>query len=174
MTVAVLGLARLNALSAEAAREELLKCCGSRRWAAAVAARRPFDSIEGLEATAREAWSSLEPSDRLEAFAAHPEIGAEREGHDPTRAWSRREQSAVEAAGAETRAELDAGQRAYRERFGYIFLIRATGRSAEEMLSALRARLGNAPEDELAVASDEQWQITRIRLSRLLASEGSS
>lgn len=168
------GLGRLNALPEAAARAELLACCGSERWASRVAAARPFASVAALREVAREAWYDLEPDDRREAFAAHPEIGGEREGSDPTRAWSRREQSSMEEAGGETRALLAAGQRAYRERFGYIFLIRATGRSPEEMLSALRRRLGHDPEEEFAVASDEQWEIIEIRLARLLEQEGVS
>jgi len=167
-------LARLNALPAEGARAELLACCGSERWAVRVAAARPYATVDDLRNAAREAWEGLDPDDRREAFAAHPEIGGEREGPDPTRAWSRREQSSMADAAAETRAALAAGQRAYRARFGYIFLIRATGRSPEEMLSELRSRLDNDPETELEVASDEQWHITEIRLARLLEQEGSS
>lgn len=167
------GLARLNALSPPEARAALLDCCGSTRWAAAVADARPFRSAAALRAEARGAWAALGPHDRLEAFAAHPEIGGERPGPDSTRAWSRREQASMVTADEATRAALAAGQRAYRERFGYIFLVRAAGRSPEEMLAELRRRLEHPPGAELAVASDEQWQITELRLSRLLEPEGS-
>lgn len=167
------GLEGLNSLSPGAAREVLLRCCGSRRWAATVAAGRPFADPDELRAAAREAWDELRDEDRLEAFAAHPEIGGELDGPHPGRDWSRDEQSGMEAAGEKTRAALAAGQRAYRERFGYIFLIRASGRGPEEMLSELRRRLDNDPEAELAAASDQQWQITELRLARLLEAEGS-
>lgn len=168
------GLARLNALSEDDLAAELLRCCGSRRWARRVAASRPFGSVEDLHAAGRHVWEGLGPRDRREAFAAHPEIGGERKVRDPTREWSRQEQSSMDAAGEGTRDALAVGQRAYRERFGYIFLIRATGRTPEEMLSALRDRLGNGPAAELGVASEEQWLITELRLSRLLEPEGSS
>lgn len=164
-------LARLNSLPAEEARAELLKCCGSARWAEQVAAHRPYASAEELEETADRVWWQLAPEDWLEAFRAHPKIG-EREAASAVsaeaRAWSEREQSGASGADAETRAALAAGNRAYEERFGFIFIVCAAGKTAREMLALLEARLCHDRETELGVAAREQRQITRLRLRKLL------
>ena len=165
------SLTRLNSLPAAEARAELLKCCGSTRWAAGVAARRPYASAEELEETADRVWWGLSAEDWLEAFRAHPKIGERRaaaEVSDEARAWSEREQAGGAGASAETRAALAEGNRAYEGRFGFIFIVCATGRTADEMLALLRARLGNDRETELRVAAEEQRRITRLRLRKLL------
>ncbi len=161
----------LNALSTEAAREALHSCCGSARWVAGMLARRPFTSVDQLHAAAAEVWSGLGPADFLEAFAHHPRIGeradAARAATATSRAWSADEQArAASAADAET-AELHALNQAYAARFGYIFIICASGKSAVEILAALRARLLHDPERELDVAAAEQAKITRLRLDKL-------
>jgi OHCU decarboxylase len=165
------GLARLNSLPAEEARGQLLMCCGSARWAESVAAARPFRSVGELEETADRAWRELSPADWLEAFRAHPKIGerkAAAEVSAEARAWSEREQSGASAAGDETRAALAEGNRQYEERFGFIFIVCATGKTADEMLALLGTRLGNDRETELRVAAEEQRKITRLRLRKLL------
>ncbi|HEY4026956.1 MAG TPA: 2-oxo-4-hydroxy-4-carboxy-5-ureidoimidazoline decarboxylase, partial [Candidatus Dormibacteraeota bacterium] len=162
-TASGMGLERLNRLPAAAAEAELHDCCGSGRWAAAVAAGRPYPTPAALHAAAERAWWALDEAGWQEAFAAHPRIG-ERAG-----AVSRREQQALDGASAETLAALAEGNRRYEERFGRIFLVCATGRTASEMLAQLRQRLGNDPETELRVAAGEQARITRLRLERLLA-----
>jgi OHCU decarboxylase len=167
------ALARLNSLPHDEARAELLKCCGSTRWAEGVAARRPYESAEELEATADRVWWGLSPEDWLEAFRAHPKIGerkAAAEVSAEARAWSEREQSGAGAASAETRAALADANRAYEERFGFIFIVCAAGKTAEEMFALLRARLAHDRASELRVAAEEQRRITRLRLRKLLDS----
>lgn len=166
-------LARLNSLPPAEARAELLKCCGSSRWAEGVAARRPFRSVEELEEAADRVWRELSADDWLEAFRAHPKIGerqAAAEVSGQAREWSEGEQAGAAGAAAETRAALAEGNRAYEERFGFIFIVCAAGKTAEEMLALLRARLGHDREAELRVAAEEQRRITRLRLRKLLDS----
>ncbi len=165
------GLERLNSLPPAEAEAELLKCCGSTRWASLVTARRPFRDASELMLTADAAWWSLGPEDWLEAFRSHPKIGekkAEAATSEQARRWSEGEQSGTRAAAPQTLDELAEANRAYEERFGHIFIICATGKTAEEMLAALRARLGNEPREELRVAAEEQRRITRLRLEKLL------
>lgn len=155
----------LNALPAPAASAALGRCCGARRWVEAMLALRPFASDAALFAGAERAWWALGREDWLEAFGAHPRIG-----QHAADAWARSEQAGVSAAGEDTRAALAQGNRAYEERFGHVFLICATGKSATEMLGALRGRLGNDPAAELRIAAAEQAKITRLRLEKLAAS----
>jgi OHCU decarboxylase len=155
----------VNGLAPEEARQALARCCGSSRWVAAMLARRPFPSTAALHAAADEVWRGLGRTDVLEAFASHPRIG---EG--ATSAWSAEEQAraaASTAAAPQTAATLRALNDAYAARFGYIFIICATGKSADEVLAALRARLANDPDTELGVAATEQAHITRLRLEKL-------
>jgi len=132
----------LNALSDERARAALQRCCGARRWVEAVLAARPFGSDAELLATAERVWWGLRRADWLEAFAAHPRIG---DGGRATTGWARREQAGADGAADATLAALREGNRAYEERFGHVFLISATGKTADEMLGALRDRLTNDP-----------------------------
>jgi len=157
------GLARLNGLAAAAAELELASCCGSSAWARALAAGRPFAEEADLFAAAERVWWGLASEDWREEFAAHPRIGA------PAAGLAAAEQAAAREAAAPVLAALAAANRAYEARFGHVFLICATGKSAEEMLAALEARMGNDPEEELRVAAAEQAKITRLRLRRLLA-----
>jgi OHCU decarboxylase len=160
------GLARFNDLPREEAEQRLHSCFASRAWAVTVAAGRPYPDLAALLATAELAWSRLAEADWLSAFAAHPRIG-ERGGHSS--AASQREQSRVMQAPPETLAALAAENRLYEDRFGHVFLISASGRTAEEMLDTLRERLRNDPTTELEVAADEHRKITRLRLERLLS-----
>jgi len=164
---------RLDTLLREEAEAELLACCGARAWAAGMAARRPFGSLAAVLTAADEVWRGLAPSDWLEAFKAHPRIGEKKaetaaDPRAPGAAWAEKEQGGVAAAGAETLHALAEGNRAYDERFGHIFIVCATGKSADEMLALLRARVGNEPATELGIAAEEQRKITRIRLEKLL------
>jgi allantoicase len=156
------GLRWLNALTPRRAEQELLACCGSRAWASAMAASRPFGTAQELAGAADKLWEGLDPDDWLEAFAAHPRIG-ERSAS----AWSTQEQSGVAGAEAAVLDALAEGNRAYEARFGHVFLVQASGRGAAELLAELRARLGNDPDAELRVAAAEQAKITRLRLDRL-------
>ena len=152
----------LNGLSPDAVVRELRRCCGSERWARALAARRPFGSDAALFAAADDAWWDLEPEDWLEAFAAHPRIG-ERDGG----AWSAEEQSGMNDASRRLEDEIREGNRAYEAKFGHVFLVCATGLSAAEMAEALERRLDNDPEAELRIAAAEQAKITKLRLRKL-------
>jgi 2-oxo-4-hydroxy-4-carboxy-5-ureidoimidazoline decarboxylase len=156
-------LTALNTLPPGDAAAEFMRCCGSTRWAQTMAAARPFASIEALEAAADRVWRSLERADWLEAFAAHPRIGER-----ATSPWSAEEQAGASAAAAEISGALTRGNRHYEERFGYIFLVCATGKSAREMLDILTSRLRNSPDDELHVAAEEQRRITALRLRKLV------
>jgi OHCU decarboxylase len=158
-------LRRLNGLPQEQAVAELLAACHSRRWAERVAAGRPYADLAALQQAADQVWTGLGPADWLEALAAHPRIG-ERGGASAH--WSEREQAGVGAAGEDVRRAIARGNAAYEERFGHVFLISAAGRSAEEILADLRARLGNDPDTELRVAAEEHRRITRLRLARLV------
>jgi 2-oxo-4-hydroxy-4-carboxy-5-ureidoimidazoline decarboxylase len=163
-------LAALNALEPGAARVALQRCCGSSRWAQQMVEARPFATLERAAACADAIWRALTRADWLEAFAAHPEIGA-RSADKPTQAgaaWSAEEQAGAAAADEETRRRLADANRDYRARFGYIFIVCATGKTAAEMLALLDARFRNDPIDELKIAAEEQRKITRLRLNKLL------
>jgi OHCU decarboxylase len=161
----VSGLTRLgwfNELPEEQAAAELLAVCHSRRWAERVAAGRPYADLAALERAADAVWTDLGPADWREAFAAHPRIGASAAG------WSAQEQAGVAGSGDEVLAELASGNAEYERRFGHVYLVAAAGRGAGELLADLRARLGNDPDTELAVAAEEHRRITRLRLAKLL------
>jgi 2-oxo-4-hydroxy-4-carboxy-5-ureidoimidazoline decarboxylase len=167
------ALSRLNERAAVEAREELRRCCGASRWAEAMIARRPFRDREALLAAADEVWWGLDESDWREAFAHHPKIG-DKAGlgtrFASTRRWAEGEQAGAVGASEEVLDGLAAGNRAYEERFRHIFIVCASGKTADEMLSLLRARLPNDPRDEIRIAAAEQAKITRVRLEKLLAS----
>jgi len=110
-------------------------------------------------------WTGRSPGDWLEAFAAHPRIGELGGGSAD---WSRQEQAGVGTAGQEVQAAIARGNAAYEDRFGYVFLISAAGRDAEEILADLRARLANDPDTELQVAADQHRRITRLRIEQLM------
>ena len=160
-------LADLNALDDEEAVRAFLRCCGSSQWARRMAAARPFASVEAMAVDADAIWQALDRVDWLEAFAAHPEIGAGGVGT----AWSDQEQAAVAVAAGQTRRGLAAANRDYRARFGYIFIICASGKTGDEMLARLEARLPNDPEKELRISAEEQRKITQLRLTKLLEQE---
>jgi OHCU decarboxylase len=165
------GLATLNSLSVEEAASELLKCCGSSAWARSVAAYRPFDSEGELLETADSIWWALGPEDWLEAFSHHPKIGEKRGAPRQSAeaaAWSADEQAAVAKAAEEKLEKLARLNRIYEERFGFIYIVCATGKTTEEMLALLEERLENEPERELRVAAEEQRRITHLRLRKLL------
>ena len=163
----------LNSLTADEAAKELLQCCGSKRWAAEMANARPHPTLETLLARADEVWWSLDRSDWLEAFRSHPKIG-EKKAADKVSAqsqqWSGQEQAGVDEASHETTSSLAALNEAYEQKFGFIFIICATGKTSAEMLSALRERLQHDPESELPIAAAEQGKITELRLKKLLTS----
>jgi 2-oxo-4-hydroxy-4-carboxy-5-ureidoimidazoline decarboxylase len=156
----------LNRLPDSEARAALLRCCGSGRWADRMLRRRPYPSGAALHADADAVWRALGRDDFLEAFAHHPPIGGGA-GASATRAWSAEEQAGVAGAAADTVAALRAANQAYQQRFGFIFIVCATGKSASEMLALLQARIGNDPDAEITVAAAEQAKITHLRLEKL-------
>jgi 2-oxo-4-hydroxy-4-carboxy-5-ureidoimidazoline decarboxylase len=161
---------RLSAVPPDEARALLRGCCGSRRWVDGMMACLPFASDDALIVAARQVWFALSAEDWQEAFSEHPQIGdrdALARRFPATHRLSEREQAAVEGAPGDVLAALVEGNRRYVERFGYIFIVCATGRSAEEMLAVLERRLANPPETELGVAANEHARITEIRLAAL-------
>jgi 2-oxo-4-hydroxy-4-carboxy-5-ureidoimidazoline decarboxylase len=178
----VAALTTWNALPTQAAERELLSCCASPVWARTVAAGRPYRDLHSVFAASAEALSALPWSEVELALSAHPRIGDRLDGgqpggdrlggehlggeRDPT--WSRQEQAGAQHTDAATTAALAAANQAYEERFGHVFLIFATGRTAAEMLIAARTRLANDPVTEQAVVRAELGKIARQRLERLL------
>jgi OHCU decarboxylase len=157
-------LHELNASEENQAQKALLACCGSSQWTQRMAARRPFGDIKGIHAAAHDIWWSLDKSDWLEAFSCHPKIGELR----PVSDWSSQEQKGMANAAADTADAIATMNREYQKRFGYIFIVCATGRSADEMRELLERRLKNDPQDELCIAAKEQLKITHLRLDKLL------
>jgi len=148
-----------------------LKCCGSTAWAKRMTGLRPFSNSDELSSKADEIWWKLAEEDWLEAFRAHPKIGEKKAAaiqSSQAQQWSAQEQSESQKTAAETKAALADGNREYEERFGFIFIICATGKSAEEILEALNGRLHNDSKTELHIAAEEQRKITRLRLGKLL------
>jgi OHCU decarboxylase len=167
------ALEHLNELSREELTAELLKCCGSTRWAREVSLERPFSNRQELIDTAERVWWSVGREDWLEAFRSHPKIGekkAARETGDRARRWSEEEQTGANAAASDVLDALAAANREYEQRFGFIFIVCATGKSAGQMLALLQERFGNDPETEIRVAAGEQLRITQLRLEKLLES----
>lgn len=163
----------MNNLARKDAEAELLKCCGSARWAHAVADARPFESVHELLTKADSVWWSLDAADWLEAFSHHPKIGertAQKTVAAQSARWSEEEQASASDAAAETLAELVRANHDYERRFGYIFIVCATGKTSEEMLALLSERIHNEPETELRIAAEEQRKITDLRLRKLLES----
>jgi 2-oxo-4-hydroxy-4-carboxy-5-ureidoimidazoline decarboxylase len=166
----MMDLQALNTLEESEVRAALLRCCGSARWAEQMTARRPFAAAAELHSAAAEVWRSLAREDCLEAFRAHPRIGdveGLRRKFATTAAWSEAEQAGVAGAAEATLQALADGNRRYETRFGYLFIVCATGKSAAEMLALLEQRLPNEPAVELRTAAAEQEKITLLRLQRL-------
>lgn len=162
----------LNALGEFQAIGELTRCCGSSRWVRNVLSRRPFVSKEELFRVSDEGWWSLSQSDWKEAFTHHPKIGdieSLRKKFAGMASWASGEQAGAAGASEETLNSLAEGNRLYERKFGHIFIVCATGKSAEEMLAILQSRLPNPPEVEIRIAAGEQAKITRLRLEKLLS-----
>jgi allantoicase len=158
------GLRRLNALLPAAAQARFLECCGATEWAARMAGRRPFPGVEELQEDATHQFAQLTASDWKQAFAAHPRIGAP-SGVTSTSQWASEEQSSA----GDSRAELAAWNEKYFAKFGYIYIVCATGKTGAEMLELLKQRMSNDPATELRIAAAEQAKITRLRLEKLIA-----
>ncbi|MEM9069008.1 MAG: 2-oxo-4-hydroxy-4-carboxy-5-ureidoimidazoline decarboxylase [Myxococcota bacterium] len=161
----------LNPLSEEDAARALTRCCGSSRWVRGMLARRPFADDEALHAAADEVWATMERADILEAFTHHPRIGGDldalREKFGGDVKWSGDEQASIHDASEAVLTKLRDGNVAYEARYGFIFIVCATGKSAAEMLALLQGRMNHEPGDELAIAAAEQAKITHLRLEKL-------
>jgi 2-oxo-4-hydroxy-4-carboxy-5-ureidoimidazoline decarboxylase len=158
---------RLDDAGEAEARELLRACCGSTRWVERMERRRPFRTQEALLSSAQEVWWALSQDDWREAFTHHPKIGdrdALERRFGTTAHLSAQEQRGVDDAGTDVLTALADGNRIYEETFGYIFIVCARGRSADEMLALLRERLANDPAVEIQRAAAEQAAITRLRL----------
>lgn len=164
-------LVRFNQRPLPLLREDLRRCCGSSEWVEQMLQAVPFASPEQAFCLAEQIADGLTAEDWLEAFAHHPEIGdleSLRQKFAATADWASQEQAGTSQADAHTLQALAEGNRAYREKFGFIFIVCATGKSAAEMLALLQQRLENDPEKEFAIATAEQRKITRLRLEKLL------
>ena len=167
-----MDLSSLNGLVPSEAFDEFVKCCGSLEWARRMTGSRPFKSLEQLQTRASEIWWALDRDEWLEAFRSHPKIGgskAEEKVSEQSRAWSGEEQSGVKSGTGQVLSELATLNRQYDDKFGFIFIVCATGKSSDEMLAILKSRLANDAETELRNAASEQEKITAIRLRKLIS-----
>lgn len=163
-------LEEFNALPKPAAESTLLDCCTASRWAASVAAKRPYSALSNLLSEAQEVWQTMEEGDLLEAFAGHPKIGdvsSLKAKYRSTEALASDEQSGVNTATEATLAALAEQNQHYEAKYGFIFIVFATGKSAEQMLALLLNRINNTREQELVNAAAAQACILDLRLKKL-------
>lgn len=160
-----------NQFSAEDAKSEIFKCCGCTSWAIKLTDNRPFNTIDDLRITSDTIWSTVSEADLMEAFSHHPKIGdkGSLQKKFATKEWASNEQSEVNNASEEIIDELAKGNADYEKKFGYIFIVCATGKSATEMLEMLKNRLPNSPEVEIKIAAREQNKITHLRINKLFS-----
>lgn len=161
----------LNTINRKQAFDELFKCCGCTIWAQNLIDFRPYKSKEELFRLSDMIWTSCEGEELLEAFSHHPKIGdlkSLEKKFATTKELASGEQAGVNVAAPETLEELAAANAEYEQKFGYIFIVCATGKTADEMLTMLKWRLRNAPEEEIRIAKAEQNKITHIRLDKLI------
>ena len=164
-------LSELNIAPLKEVKEALLKCCGSTYWAKNVFDARPFESLSDLIEKSDMSWSMCSNVDALEAFSHHPKIGSVanlEKKFASTAHWAKNEQQSVKEATNETIKKLAKGNKEYVDKFGYIFIVFASGKSAEEMLALLEMRLKNEPEEEILIAMKQQNKITKLRIEKLL------
>ena len=161
-----------NNADPQTATEAMLACCGAQRWAARMVALRPVASVAALSDGADRIWAAMGESDWMEAFACHPRIGEKKAAaaSEKSRAWSQQEQSATGSASKTVMEELAETNARYEERFGFTYIVCATGKTADEMLAILKRRLAGDRMAELREAAEQQRQITQIRLGKWLLS----
>ncbi|MCW3106643.1 MAG: uraD [Segetibacter sp.] len=166
-------LTELNTLDKPLQKEALTKCCGAHAWVEKMIDIFPVYNVETLLNEGEKIWYQCNEDDWREAFTYHPKIGdinVLKEKFASTIKWAEGEQAAVKQTSNEVLEALAEGNKLYEEKFGYIFIVCATGKSAEEMLALLKERLPNKSEDEIKIAMEEQNKITKLRLQKLLAS----
>lgn len=165
-------IANFNHLNAEQKKELLTQCCGSSAWVDKMIAALSIEKLADLKKAAEEKWYECSDDDWLQAFTHHPKIGdinSLKKKFTNTAAWALNEQSGVNTASNKILEELAAKNKDYEKKFGYIFIVCATGKPAEEMLAILQSRLTNKPGDEIKIAAEEQIKITKLRLEKLFA-----
>jgi 2-oxo-4-hydroxy-4-carboxy-5-ureidoimidazoline decarboxylase len=164
-------LAAWNMAETAEAVAAMIACCGALRWAEAMAASRPIADATELSAAADREWARMEETDWMQAFACHPRIGERRAAHATAKsaAWSSQEQASTASATEQMIEALARGNALYEERYGFTYIVCATGKPVEEMLAILKRRLGSDRETELREAAEQQRQITQIRLRKWLA-----
>ena len=166
-----MSLAELNAAGETAASALLRQCCTSERWIEGLTRQRPFSTTADLQLAADKVWAELGEADFLQAFAGHPKIGdvdSLKARYAGTKALAAGEQSGVDTAGSDTIEALALNNANYEQRFGFIFIVCASGKSAAEMLQLLLDRLHNSRDQELIIAAEEQRKIFQLRLEKLL------
>lgn len=164
-------IAQLDTMPETEAAFKLATCCGSSKWVAEMVRRRPFHARDHVLSAAEEIADRMEGGDWLEAFAHHPKIGETRARASVSQVaanWSAGEQSAVGRVSGAVRDALGAANIEYERKHGFIFIISANGRDADEILQSLLKRLDNTTEEEMAIAAQEQRKITRLRLEKLI------
>jgi 2-oxo-4-hydroxy-4-carboxy-5-ureidoimidazoline decarboxylase len=163
---------QLNRLSEADATAAFEQCCGAAQWVERMVYARPYESLAEVLETSDTIWEECDVDDYEEAFTHHPRIGdveSLSKKYVNTKAWAVGEQKGVENADRAVIEKLAEGNKTYEVKYGYIFIVNATGKSASEMLALLEARMKNDPKDEILVAAGEQNKITRLRLKKLLA-----
>jgi 2-oxo-4-hydroxy-4-carboxy-5-ureidoimidazoline decarboxylase len=163
-------IAEFDHFDVEEKKKLLLSCCGSTTWVNKMLAALPVEDLVDLLEIAEEQWYACHEADWREAFSQHPQIGdleSLKEKFSGTAQWAEGEQASVKQASEQTLEQLAEGNQVYKERFGYIFIVNATGKSADEMLNILNQRLYNNPDVEIQIAMEEQLKITKLRLEKL-------
>ena len=163
-----MNLQELNELNEIDAKEVFSRCCSASNWVNDMVNARPYKDIDAVQARAVKVWRTMEKPDFMEAFDGHPKIGDPESLADKyrnTHALASDEQSSVEVASEEVIHKLAIANQQYKQKFGYIFIICATGKTADQMLDLINRRIYNDPESELAIAATEQQKITAIRIS---------
>lgn len=162
----------LNHLPPEQCRQELFKCCGSSAWVDKMLTVFPVEDLVDLMEDAEEKWYECKEKDWKEAFSQHPKIGdmdSLEKKFTSNAKWASEEQSGVNNTSERVLQQLADGNKVYEEKFGYIFIVSATGKSSEEILNLLQSRFLNSPEEEIKIAMEEQNMITKLRLEKLFA-----
>ncbi|MEO8588492.1 MAG: 2-oxo-4-hydroxy-4-carboxy-5-ureidoimidazoline decarboxylase [Flavobacteriales bacterium] len=163
---------QLNRLSETDATAAFTQCCACARWAERMEIGRPYEGLSEMLEISDRIWDECDVDDYLEAFQGHPRIGdveSLAKKYANTKGWAGNEQKGVDSADPTVIQRLADGNKSYEEKFGHIFIVCATGKTAAEMLALLEARMPNDPKTEVMVAAEEQNKITRIRLKKLLA-----
>jgi 2-oxo-4-hydroxy-4-carboxy-5-ureidoimidazoline decarboxylase len=158
-----LTLRDLNSAERSAAREQFARCCGSNAWADAMILRSPFKDLQDMICSSDDIWWSLQEADWLEAFSKHPKIGEKLSS-----GWSADEQRGMNLANRETATQIVRLNQAYEDKFGWIFIVCASGKTADEMRALLEQRMNNDRNTEMRIAAAEQAKITQLRLRKLI------